>query len=447
MDVTFHSNKTGDYSADIIIGRLCLSLSVPFCEKIALFIIECIPKENLLELGIINPGYEGEHHVAPCMKPHQSPQQHSLTISLRINKPELVFLVETTSNRKRYFITKSEILLDYSRHSNRLNLVTSFSGLHTLFYDLGSYSTDPYVILKQCDIEYCQSHSDDKGDKIILTISSIYIRFCSEVVHSINDILNDIVEHFKVPEAEVPKIERQKSITTAEDLWEPKKMSDFIEVKPEFDSMDSKRVHTLKGHEVFLVPKFEVVVIMELEQIPILLIKSTVELTLYDWSSLLSSTCEFSIQANFFNESNQQWEPIIDPVVVDECEYRPWDVLVKIFQDRALNMWGSKNNEVKIRTSATKGRINGQSYPTTEEEDSGEDMMYLEPINVVSSGRNRRVKTSLSTFLDDSDSETDDGAMEKLAAAISDLFTGQSNVYHFLLINCTYLILHFRRLE
>lgn len=51
-------------------------------------------------------------------------------------------------------------------------------------------------------------------------------------------------------------------------------------------------------------------------------------------------------------------------------------------------------------------------------------MMYLEPVNTVNLNINRRVKTSLSTFLDDSDSENEEGAMEKLAAAISDLFTG-----------------------
>lgn len=50
--------------------------------------------------------------------------------------------------------------------------------------------------------------------------------------------------------------------------------------------------------------------------------------------------------------------------------------------------------------------------------------MYLEPVNTVNLNINRRVKTSLSTFLDDSDSENEEGAMEKLAAAISDLFTG-----------------------
>lgn len=421
VDVTFHQNKTGDKSADVIIGRLSLSLSIPFCEKLALFVIECLPKENL-EVGIVNPGYEAEagHNIS------QKLFSTSITLSVRINRPELMFLVETTSNKKRYFITKSEILIDYSRHANRLNLVMSLSGLHSLFYDLGEYSEQPYIILKQCDVELCKSASDESGEKITMAISAIYIKLCSEVVHSINDILNDIVEHFKVPEAENMKRERTKSSkpSETEDLWESKKLNEFIET---CDGLEhAKTDNTIAIHEILLVPKFDVVVIFELEQTQVLLVKSTIELTLYDWSSLLSCTCELTFQANYFNENVQSWEPLIEPIVIDEKEYKPWEVIVKIFQDKSLPMLDTAEHKTKVE--ANKRKKTSRSVTTTEDEDSGEDMMYLEPINSMSNGNNRRVKTSLSTFLDDSDSENEDGTMEKLAAAISDLFTGKVNL-------------------
>ncbi|KAJ8959923.1 hypothetical protein NQ314_006125 [Rhamnusium bicolor] len=420
VDITFHQNKTGDKSADVIIGRLSLSLSIPFCEKLALFVIECLPKDHL-DVGIINPGYEAEvcHTVA------QKVYSTSLTLSIRINRPELMFLVETTSNKKRYFITKSEILIDYSRHANRLNVVMSLSGLHSLFYDLGEYSEDPYIILKQCDVELCKSFSEESGEKITMAISSIYVKLCSEVVHSINDILNDIVEHFKVPEVETVRKERRKSVKTpeAEDLWEPKKLIEFVEKCESLE--DAKTDNTIVVHEILLVPKFDVVVIFELEQTQVFLVKSTVELTLYDWSSLLNCTCELTIQANYFNENVQSWEPVIDPIVIDEKEYKPWEVIIKIFQDKSMPMLDTTEHKTKIETN--KRKKCSRSVTTTEDEDSGEDMMYLEPINAISNGNNRRVKTSLSTFLDDSDSENEDGTMEKLAAAISDLFTGDWN--------------------
>ncbi|XP_072395854.1 intermembrane lipid transfer protein VPS13A-like [Diabrotica undecimpunctata] len=418
IDVTFHQNKTGDKSADVIIGRLSLSFSIPFSEKLALFLIECLPKESV-DVGIVNPGYEAEVYHTVANKSYAT----SLTLSVRVNKPEIIFLVETTSNKKRYFITKSEILIDYSRHANRLNLVMSLSGLHSLFFDLNEYSEEPYVILRQCDIELCKSCAET-GEKITMAISSIYLKLCSEVVHSFNDILNDIVEHFKVPETELPKVEKTKPVKTpdVEDLWEPKKLTEFVTTCNTLDNL--KTDNTIFIHEILLVPKFEVVVIFELEEVQVFLTKTTIELTLYDWSSILNCTCELTVQANYFNENLQSWEPVIEPIVVDEKEYKPWEVVIKVFQDKSMPMLDDTEYRPKTRPVTKK---NSRSVTTTEDEDSGDDMMYLEPLNPTYNGNNRRVKTSLSTFLDDSDSENEDGAMERLAAAISDLFTGDWN--------------------
>lgn len=175
VDVNFHQNKNGDRSVDVIVGRLCLSLSVPFCEKVALYVLECVPKDGH-DLGIVNPGYEGDTKTETQKRKFLN----SLTISVRVNKPELMFLVETTSNKKRYFITKSEIMVDYSRHCNRLNLVTSLSGLHSLFYDLSEYSDQPYVVLKQCDLELSRN-IEENGEKIVFNVSGLYVKICNEV--------------------------------------------------------------------------------------------------------------------------------------------------------------------------------------------------------------------------------------------------------------------------
>ncbi|XP_030755861.1 vacuolar protein sorting-associated protein 13A-like [Sitophilus oryzae] len=422
VDVTFHQNKNRDLSADVIVGRMCLSLSIPFCEKVALYVLECIPKDSQ-DLGIVNQGYEAETKID-----QRKNSNSSLTVSVRVNKPELMFLVETTSNKKRYFITKSEILIDFSRHCNRLNLVTSLSGLYSLFYDLSEYSDQPYVVLKQCDIELSRN-IEDNNEKITLNISGVYIKLCSEVIHSVNDILNDIVEHFKIPELEIEKkIHRRlsKKESETEDLWEPKKIEPYVNKQEPI--IPSQPTHLY--NQCFSIPKFEIVVIFELEQIQVILLKSSVEFSFYDWNYMLTCTGDVSIQSNYFNENVQKWEPLIDPVVVEENEYRPWECHFKIFQDKSMPINDIPTKKTAIKkscSSISKTQKTSRSYTTTESEDSGEDMMYLEPVNTVNFSSSRRVKTSLSTFLDDSDSENEEGAMEKLAAAISDLFTGDWN--------------------
>lgn len=421
VDLTFHQSKANDKSIDIIIGRLSLSLSVPFTEKLAMFVLDCLPKDTL-DTGFINHGYvsdpisdEGSTKTNPT----------SLTVAVRINRPEFIFIVETTSNKKRYFTTKSEILSDYSRHCNRLNLMISLSGLHSLFYDVGLHSMEPYTILKQCDVELSRSYTEEKGEKITASVSLIHIQLCNRVVYSINDVLNDIVEHFKVPEGgEMSPTKFKRNFLHHKDfgdLWEPKRLKEYI-CREAYANVKPTPKTTPPVHEIFLLPKTELVVILELEDVPVIVAKGTLEMTMCDWSALLSSTCEITIQANYFNEGNQCWEPIIDPTVLDEYEYKPWEVLVKIFQDKSLPMLG--NTEIKTKKSSSKEKKSASGSTSEEEEESGDDMVYLQPTNSFHTRSNRNVKTNLSTFLDDSDSENEDVAMEKLAAAISDLFTG-----------------------
>lgn len=387
-----------------------------------MFILECIPKENI-DSGIVNLGY-----VKDDTTNDSKPLLKSFTVSLRVNKPEFIFLIETASNKKRFFITKCEILLDYSVHSNRLNFIVSLSSLHTVFCDFGVNSNEPYLVLKHCDIELSKCVSIEKGNKVTLSISSIYLQTCDRVVHSITDVLNDIAEHFKVPEMQqnCVKNKHKNSVEIpeeVEDLWEPKKL---IECVPKSNEEYVEReTEDSVMHEIFLVPNLEIVLILELQEIQVLCFKATAEVTVYDWSSLLNCTCELTLQANCFNDTMQAWEPFIDPVTVDESEYKPWDMLIKIFQDKSLPIL--QISDKKAKKESNKNRKSSRSSTATEDEDSAEDMLYLEPANLYSSRNNGRVKTSLSAFLDDSDSENEDFTMEKLATAISDLFTGDWN--------------------
>lgn len=125
----------------------------------------------------------------------------------------------------------------------------------------------------------------------------------------------------------------------------------------------------------------------------------------------------------------QTWEPVIDPVVIDENEYAPWDFSVKVFQDKSLPILNSAESRSRKETTKKK-ETNGS--PSSTEEESEEDMVYMQPPKIFHNCHNRGIKTSLSTFLDESDSENEDGAIEKLASAISDLFTGYLSLYLFL---------------
>ncbi|CAH0559657.1 unnamed protein product [Brassicogethes aeneus] len=409
--MTYRQSEKKNKNFEITFSELTLSLSVPFCDKVASFVLDCLPRD-LIDFGIVNHGYEADFSYVSSKE-----LMGSTSVLLRVKKPELIFYVESTSNKRRYFKTKTNVLMDYENRGGRENFSVNLGGTHSVFYNTGVYSFDPYLIVKHFDLEYINEYNEQSGQKISMNLSPVHVHLCSNVVHSLSDIFNDIIDHFKARDKEPSEI---TSTVEGECLWEPKKITQLLNKIEDF--WEEKTVNRLALPEFFFLTSTEAVVVFELDQIPVLLFKSTIEINCNDWTSKLNFNCLFSLQANYFNEALQAWEPFVDPVVLDETEYKPWEASIKIMQDKAHAMLYTEENYVKPNDTDHR-----TSRCTTEDEDSADEcMMYMEPVN--SQGESKsRIKTNLSTFLEDSDSENEDQSMEKLASAISDLFTGDWN--------------------
>lgn len=70
----------------------------------------------------------------------------------------------------------------------------------------------------------------------------------------------------------------------------------------------------------------------------------TGEITLYDWSQKLHGTALMTAQASVYNERVDAWEPLIEPLVINENIYRPWEVTATLFQV-------SRENKITLKTS------------------------------------------------------------------------------------------------
>ncbi len=53
---------------------------------------------------------------------------------------------------------------------------------------------------------------------------------------------------------------------------------------------------------------------------------------LQDWSKQLRMTGELLLEMSYFNEKLAVWEPLLEPVMDTEDNYRPWEILIKVFR-------------------------------------------------------------------------------------------------------------------
>lgn len=305
----------GDKFIDIIVERVCLTVSVPFLATLGRFIFESMPCDRRHEGGIVNHGYVGDNsapeedkmeQLTPCGEVRETP---GLTIAVRMCKPEFVFLADAHIEKGNAFVTKSEILVDYSRHSMRENLMISLSNFHVLFHAL--HATDPYILLHSCDLEFSKSFKNEDGIKSTLTVSSLQIHLCAAVFLTLTEIFEDVYCHLNPPTEIKPKqflpyINRsQEKCEELEDLWSPKKLSQCYVTDPE--TLETNPECTLVDiNKMFIGSVSSVTIVVELEAsiyaMPVVLIQGSIETTIHDWSRQLHGTLEVHLQSNYYNE-------------------------------------------------------------------------------------------------------------------------------------------------
>ena len=64
--------------------------------------------------------------------------------------------------------------------------------------------------------------------------------------------------------------------------------------------------------------------------VPRLCVKSEVKAELHDWSTQLRSRADVTIDVSYYNDELSVWEPLVEPVMVHEDQYRPWNISLKV---------------------------------------------------------------------------------------------------------------------
>lgn len=480
VDVSFHQNRTGDKFVDVIVERICLQLSIPFVVTFGRFICDSVPTGGRrIEVGgVINHGYVGDGD--PVIEKRRP--MAGLTLALRMCRPELVVLtspdLEESNERYSSVVTRTEVLVDYSRHSMRENLIISLSNFHILYAGakVTRRHSEPYVVLHPCDLEYSRSYrSEEDGTRASASVSAVQLYVCPGLVHTVNDLLDDLSVRINLPGCfgSDNQYDSKNAQTehTQDDLWLPKRMSRVYGSGGDDSGIDADEQvgfqdpadHPEKGGETVLVASASSVsIVLELEAgkntVPVILIQLSAEATVHDWSGgRAHGTLELHIQSNYYNGKVGRWEPLLEPISCLDGTHRPWQLLVRVFKDatsvpaqleeRRVNNINNNNinnnnnsggnNNNNNNNGAQKKQKNTRSGSSSSGDDDGDGensdggdggMVFLRAPNSPTEKNTPRVTASLAAFLEDSDTETEDGGtMERLASAICDLFTGDWN--------------------
>ncbi|KAJ2950877.1 hypothetical protein O0L34_g5237 [Tuta absoluta] len=337
------------------------------------------------------------------------------------------------------------VLVDYSCHCNNDSLVISLAGLQVMSKLQSKLKNlPPSLVLKPCDIEFSRIFKNvDEGVKVRVSVSDIEVHLAATTVHTVMDLIDEVSMELNVPDEEklyTTNVYNFKPEKCDEDLWSPKKITPYVVLNPD-DSYVTPKYPVVNAAETFYMALPNVRVIFELEsseRVPVLMVKMISEVNLNDWSKQLHGTASLSIHAACYNEKVGSWEPLIEPTLINENQHRPWEITASLFQAKAYPMSSrldTATHEAESQPAPdNKKKKKGNEF---ESETSADECDTDNEMVIIRNPNGRESKTvelnaggmAFLTALDgdDSDSENENGLMDKLATAIGHLFTDDSS--------------------
>ncbi|RVE50817.1 hypothetical protein evm_004566 [Chilo suppressalis] len=448
---------------DVRVDRTRANLAPAFLLQLARTLLDAVPGEKVLEGGVVNHGYVGEPAARPTVRPPSCSESSGyysaatsiaeetpgLSISIQFRQPEVMFFTDLSKNEGHALLLRAELMVDYSSHCSSENLVVSLAGLQVMSKLQSKLKNlPPQPVLKPCDVEFSKSFKNvEEGVRVKLTVSEVEVHVAATTVHTVMDIIEEITTELTIPDEKEPfnfatyhpKIEKQD-----EDLWSPKKLTPYVMMNTE-DSYVQPQYPSVKPSETLLVSIPSIRILLEIEhteRVPVLMMKLSSEMMLHDWSRQLHGSASLTAVASCYNERLDVWEPLIEPVVVNENLQRPWELTATIFQAKAYPMSSKLDTSIQPdaedlssseQTKKPKKKNEFESETSADECDTDNEMTFIRNPNgreskhysVDFSAGNMSLLGALD--VDESDSENENGLMDKLATAFGHLFNDDSS--------------------
>ncbi|XP_071548119.1 LOW QUALITY PROTEIN: intermembrane lipid transfer protein VPS13A-like [Panulirus ornatus] len=464
LDLMYKVSPNGDAAFEVSVERTRLNMSVVFALALYKYVNDAIPSTASTSGGILNPGFVGDlgptvDGVRIIRRPPSSvdstsgylstvtsnmDDQKTLSVSLRIKKPEIVIFADPEETVSRVLVLRCEIHVDYSRHPGNESFHVMLDGCQ-IFASMYTYSgQSPYSIMEPCDVEGSWIfRSIEEGVRAELKMSLIQLHLNSPVVHLLMDVTEELTLSLS---PQLMPFKLQLPSSDLEDMWSPKPLTATVSptnpdeemyIKPQYPSAKPQQQLVIKV-SVFAV-SFEKQALKT--AVPVLLLKAAVNAEINDWSKLMYTKAEMQLQLSCYSEEFSTWEPVIEPVTEQNKVMRPWEAMVRTLQHQAQPV-GIKRSRPGLRYDSidSSSTTNKNSYvscaledseSSTDEEYQDNEMVVLKPH---ASSRTKRSSTkrstadigSISGYPLDSDSETEDGLLHKISSAFSHMFSSDS---------------------
>ncbi|MXQ95840.1 hypothetical protein E5288_WYG002671 [Bos mutus] len=322
MDVRYRTIRDG-WVADIVLQEMYICASVEFLLTVANVFLEAYTTGTAVETNVQT--WSAKEEV-----PKQQSEKWEMNITIK--NPEIVFVADMTRNDAPALVITTQCEIYWLGDFENDTMTAAIKDLQVRACPFlpvkrkGKITT----VLQPCDL-FCQATQISTDPQVLeLSVKSLTLKVSPVIINTVITITSALY----TAKETIPK----ETASSTAHLWEKKDTKDLNMWFLEEPNEAVKRAPMPE-----LVPKGEIIkmnidsIFLVLEAgighrtVPMLLAKSRFSGEGKNWSSLINLHCQLELEVHYYNEMFGVWEPLLEPLEIDQTEdFRPWNLGIKM---------------------------------------------------------------------------------------------------------------------
>ncbi|XP_075416632.1 intermembrane lipid transfer protein VPS13A isoform X1 [Tenrec ecaudatus] len=322
MDVRYRRVRDG-WVTDSVFQEMYICASVEFLMTVANVFLEAY-----------NTGSAVETSVQAWSSKEEVPVEDSgkWEVNIIIRNPEIVFVADMTRNDAPAIVitTQCEICWKGDLENETMTAAVKDFQVRACPFLPGKRKGNITTVLQPCDLFYQSTQTSTEPQVVDMSVKSLTLKVSPVIINT----LITITSALYATKETVPK----ETSSSEAHLWEKKDTKTlkmwFLEEPKEAENTAPTSELILKG-ETIKMSIDSIFIVLEAgighRTVPMLLAKSRFSGEGKNWNSLINLHCQLELEVHYYNEMFGVWEPLLEPLEIDQTEdFRPWNLGFKM---------------------------------------------------------------------------------------------------------------------
>nr|XP_035959114.1 vacuolar protein sorting-associated protein 13A isoform X4 [Halichoerus grypus] len=322
MDVKYRRVRDG-WVTDLVLQETYICASVEFLLTVANVFLEAYTTGTAVETSVQTWTAKEEVSVQESEK---------WEINIIIKNPEIVFVADMTRSDAPALVitTQCEICWKGDLENNTMTAAIKDLQVRACPFLPVKRKGKITTVLQPCDLFYQATQIGTDPQVIDISIKSLTLKVSPVIINTVITITSALY----TSKDTIP----QETTSSTVHLWEKKDTKSlkmwFLEEPNEVENKAPTTELILKG-EMIRVNIDSIFIVLEAgighRTVPMLLAKSRFSGEGKNWSSLINLYCQLELEVHYYNEMFGVWEPLLEPLEIDQTEdFRPWNLGIKM---------------------------------------------------------------------------------------------------------------------